>query len=739
MRTVRYDVERVFAGQAENQKFISYLKIDNDYDAKVVVMLHEIGRMGARVAELACIRRLATIRLIAATLLIVFQAAEGANFYVTPNGDDGHAGTKSEPFATLLRARDAVRKLKEAGPLATPVTVFVSGGNYHFTASLELNAQDSGTQSAPIIWQADGNEVVRLSGGPTLSADAFGPVADKDVRQRLDEAARDKVLQADLKAIGIGNLGNYPALFRGVPAVPELFINGQRLTLARWPNEGWATIEKIVDSGSMGLAGGQPKRSGVFTYSGQRPSRWNVETGVWLRGYWCYDWYEEAIQVGAVDPKLRQITLSRPCHYSLKQGNPSPRRYYALNLLEELDRPGEYYIDHATSRLYVWPPAGLAKSQIVLSTLNAPLVVLHNASDLVFRGFLVEAGLGDGIEVSGGHGVQIESCEIRNTRKLGIRVTGGTGHRVLNCNIHDTGTGGVVLEGGDRKTLTPAGHEAINNHIWRFSRHQLTYASGITLAGVGNRADHNLIHEAPHMAVSIRGNDHLFEFNIVHDVCTASDDAGALYKGRNPSCRGNMIRNNFWRDIGSPMGHGTAAIYFDDGDGGDKVIGNIFLRCGYPGRGSFGTIFSHGGHDLMAENNIFIECPRAFGSAPWNDQRWQEAVAGGGGCLWQKRLLEEVDITKPPYTTHYPELVGFMDPRPGQVRVNRAKNNVLVRCDQARSGNWQYAEAQIWVTNTDPGFVAVANGNYQLRSDAEVFQRLPDFRPIPFNKMGPRP
>jgi hypothetical protein len=124
--------------------------------------------------------------------------------------------------------------------------------------------------------------------------------------------------------------------------------------------------------------------------------------------------------------------------------------------------------------------------------------------------------------------------------------------------------------------------------------------------------------------VAIQGNDHLFEYNVVRNVVTETDDAGALYKGRNPSCRGNVIRYNFWRDIGSPMGHGTAAVYFDDGDGGDTVLGNVFYRCGHPGRGSFGTVFSHGGHDNRAENNLFIECQRALGSAPRGDQLWKK-------------------------------------------------------------------------------------------------------------------
>jgi hypothetical protein len=184
------------------------------------------------------------------------------------------------------------------------------------------------------------------------------------------------------------------------------------------------------------------------------------------------------------------------------------------------------------------------------------------------------------------------------------------------------------------------------------------------------------------------------------------------------------------------MGHGTAAIYFDDGDGGDLVFGNIFLRCGHPGAGSFGTIFSHGGHDLRAENNIFIDCQRALGSFPWNDQLWKETIDGGHDCFFQQKLLQEVDITKPPYTTRYPELAGFMNPQPGQPRNSFAKNNVLVRCKDVSSGNWKWAKEEIWRTESDPGFVDAADGKFGLKTDAEVFKRLPQFKTIPVEKIG---
>lgn len=675
----------------------------------------------------------------------IAEALAPAEFYVATHGRDVWSGklatpTAAEtdgPFRTLERARDEVRRLRNSGVLAGKgVTIAIRGGVYTLDRSFSLEAQDSGKPGLPVVYQACAGERVVLTGGRRVPSDAFQAVTDVTVLERLVAEARGHVVQASLRALGIADPGSYPVKFQGAPEVPELFFNDERLTPARWPNEGWATIATIVEPGPAATAGDHGDQGGVFEYSGDRPSRWNVEAGIWLHGYWCYDWNSEVIRVKAIDRSKRQITLAAPARYAIKKGNPSPRRYYALNLLEELDRPGEYYIDGKTGLLYLWPPAPLANARVVLSLLKAPMVSVKDATDVTLRGLTIEASLDSGITVSGGSGVRIQACEVRNTRELGMHISGGSGHKVEACDVHDTGTGGIVLSGGDRRTLTPAGHEAINNHIWRFSRHQLTYANALLIQGVGNAARHNLLHDAPHQAVGIAGNDHVFEYNVVHHVCMETDDCGAWYKGRNPSCRGNVVRYNFWYAIGSPMGHGNAAIYFDDGDGGETVFGNVFFRCGEPGKGAFGTVFSHGGHDNLAENNVFIECKRALGSVPWNDSRWQATIRGGSSFSWPDKLLKEVDITQPPYTTHYPALIGFMDPKSGQPRSNRGVRNVLVRCGNVGSGNWEVPVDENWSTAQDPGFVDAAAGDFRLKPDAEVFSKLPGFQPIPFEQMG---
>ncbi len=684
--------------------------------------------------------------------LAVFTQAGAATggrkiVYVRPDGDDAGPGTAERPFATLGRARDALRAVKSDAGYAGGGAIILRSGRYLLNEKLLFSAEDSGQPGAPTVIEAAEGEKVFLTAAREISASAFRPLGDAAAKARLEPAAQAAVVCADLKALGFQQPPKLGDNFRLPFAVPELFFNGRRMTLACWPNEGWATIAKILDKGTMRNDGSvtdaaDPKKprptenkGGVFTYEGDRPARWDAAKGVWLHGFWCFDWYDDAIRVASIDPAKREIALKVGHQYGVRQGNPSPRRWRAVNVFEELDSPGEYFIEREGNVLYFWPPAVLEGARVALAVRDEPVLALQSVTNLTLRGLIFEESQGDGLTVTDGFGVTIENCVFRNLRRRAIIVRGGAGNRILACDIRDTGTGGVLLSGGDRKTLTPAGHTLEDSIIRNFSVHQLTYASALHLEGVGNAARHNFFADAPHQAVSVSGNDHLFEYNIVSNVCACSDDAAAFYKGRNPSCRGNVIRYNLWRDIGSPRGHGNAAVYFDDGDGGELVFGNIFYRCGDPGKGSFGTVFSHGGHDNRAENNIFVECKRALGSSPWNDARWKAFIEAP---LWQERLLKEVDITRPPYTERYPALIGFMDPRPGAPRDNVAVNNLFVRCGEVKSNRWVTNETDV-VTAEDPGFVNLAAGDFRLKPDAAVYRLIPGFQPIPVERIGPRP
>lgn len=666
-------------------------------------------------------------RIILACVLIG-EMARATDLHVAPTGTDNNPGTQAAPFATLTRARDAVREMKKTGLPAGGVTVWVHKGTYYLTDSFTLSADDSGTADRPIVYRAVPNEEVRLVGGREIPAKDFGPVTRQEVLDRIVSEARPHVLRVDLKSLGITDYGTFPEAFQEQPAIPELFFDDQRMTLARWPNDDWARIAKVIESGAAPWRNHTSDKLGTFEYEGDRPSRWTRAPAVWLEGYWCFDWRSETIKIKTIDTAKRQITLAHQHGYGLGSGNAAPRRYYAVNLLEELDSPGEYYIDRGTGELFFWPPKPIAQGRVVLSTLKSPVVRLKDTSYVTIRDLVVEVSVETCVQITGGHHNTVAACLVRNAGKDGILCDGGEKHRIVACDVHDTGKVGMQLGGGERKTLSPCGHEALNNHIWKVSRRQRTYAPHIVLYGVGVRAAHNLLHDGPHMAIGSSGNDHVIEFNEIHHVGMECDDCGAFYMGRNPSERGTVLRYNYWHDVGSALTHGSCAIYFDDGDGGQTVHGNVFYRAV---GGNFGAVFVHGGHDNIVTNNIFVECKRAVGHAPWPDKLWVEWIRGD---LWKQRLLQEVDITRPPYIDRYPELKGFISDPTGRPRVNRAERNLAVTCGDFSKGDWTLKDNII--TDADPGFVDMGRLDFRLRDDAEIYRKCPGFEKIPFERIG---
>ena len=675
-------------------------------------------------------------------LLLILGSASSAlsaiSIYVQPRGKQGN-GSHSAPFTSLEAARDAIRDRRGADPQAGPFEVVLMDGIYLRKTPFRLEKRDSGLPEAPVVWRAEHPGRAEIIGSEPVPASAYRiPAADR--LARLPEAVRPHIRFLDLNEFGLKNHSRLPDRFRMPAALPELFADGKRLTLARWPNQGWAVIDQILDAGSKDNDGSvsdaafqttkkTAPRGGTFTYTESAPSRWRTDEGVYLHGFWCFDWFDMVQKVSKIDPAKRTITFAAPHTYGVRKGNPSPRRWRALNVFDELDQPDEYMIDLSEGRLYFWEVPG---RKLFLGTNTGSLLQFVGASRITWRGITFSYSQHHCISSSDASHLTIENCLTQFARLKGISLYGGTRNRILGCDVRETGAGGIAIAGGNRQKLTRGDHLIEDTRVTGFSRHNLTYANGIHVTGVGNIVRHCLLSDAPHIAVALSGNDHLFEYNVVSNVCTSSDDAAAFYKGRNPSCRGNVLRFNYWGDIGSPRGHGNAAIYFDDGDGGDFVEGSVFFRCGDPGKGSFGTVFSHGGHDNLVRDCVFIECKRALGSSPWSFPRWKKMLASK---LWQHRLLKDVNIEGQTYLTHYPALKGYMDIKPETIRKNWSENNLFVDCPKIISGNWNTNETAI-VWQGDPGFVNRAGKDFRFRSDAPFLQKHPHFKVPPIDQMG---
>jgi len=657
------------------------------------------------------------------------------NLFVSPNGSDTWQGTVDRPFASLARARDFVRHLKEKEMMpAGGVTIHLREGTYYFEESFSLTSADSGTEEAPVVYQTCGDEDVHLTGGQRISG--FRPVSDPEVRRRLDENARRHVLEVSLKDQGITDLGALTPRGFGRPVRPahlELFFNGEPMDLARWPNHGFTHITGIPEEASHGdeHGGTLGDLACGFYYAGGRPAGWRHVDDVWVHGYWAWDWANTYEKVETIDCERHWVKTEPPYGlYGFRKG----QRFYFLNVLEELDRPGEYYVDRKTGMLYFWPPAPVENGEATVSLLAGPLVSLKDTEHVSLRGFCLECTRGSAIEIEGGKSNTICGCTIRNAGNHGVNVKGGTGHKVAGCQIFQTGDSGIRVDGGDRKNLIPGGHVVSDNHIHHMGRWTRCYQPAVAVNGTGNCVSHNLIHDGSHNAIQLSGNDHLIEFNEIHHVCLETGDVGAFYMGRDWTERGNVIRHNFFHHIEAEGSGGSMAVYLDDCASGTLVYGNIFYR-------TTRAVFIGGGRDNIVDNNIFVDCHPAImidGRGLDDSPVWHNMV-----YKTMKERLDAVNYMQPPYSKRYPELAALNEyyiqgdgvPPEG----NRVVRNVVCGGTWLKV-HWHAREEMVDthdnLTGLNPRFADPERMNFQLEDDSPAWTL--GFRRIPIKEIGPR-
>lgn len=636
--------------------------------------------------------------------------------YVALNGSDTNPGTKERPLASLEKARDLIREYRRKAKLPRGgVAVYLREGEYPRKETFLLTEQDSGTAESPVIYQAYPGESARLYAGVRLTG--LAPVTDPALLARIPDAARGKVLQLDLHTVGVTDYTRaVPSVGHGTQPVMELFCNRKPLTVARWPNEGFVKVEKVIEQGSPA-----EKRGFVFQYEGDRPGRW-PQKDLHLYGYFQHLWADVVMGVASLDTKTRQITTVATNPFEVREGYP----YFAFNLLEELDLPGEWYLDRATGMLYVYPPVDSQEAVFELSVLGAPMVQLDNVSHVAIRGLDFQLGQTDGLVIRGGDHCLVAGCTVHHLGGTAVIVTGGASHGVVGCDLYTLGRGGTIVSGGDRKTLSPAGHVVENCHVYDFSRVWRTYTPAVKLEGVGNRIAHNLFHDSPGHAMRIEGNDHTIELNEIHHVVLETDDQGGLDMWFNPTYRGNVIRWNYWHDIASGRPCGQAGVRLDDAISDTLIYGNIFHRCA---DGNFGGVQIHGGKDNYVDNNLFIDCLHAVSFSPWGPKRWKEFLESDRVI---KETTQTVDIRKPPYSTRYPLLAHLAD----NPDVNMIWRNLVYQCGVflIRDRGNQDVRGNL-ITDQVPGTTDVAGRQFPWKPDQAVMDRI-GFRPIPLDEIG---
>lgn len=663
------------------------------------------------------------IALTAAAALFCFSATHATEWFVSATGSDTNTGSATRPFATLERARDAAR----ADATGTPKTITLLPGRLTQLQTFELTAADSG-----LIIRGNANASAIISGGRALTEKDFRSVTDLALLARVHPAARGKIVELDLAALGITHRRAYADTFTDHGDLVDLYFNGKRMPLSRFPNTGYMTMKRVLDN-----AGGITNRNwyganwetrnpngpgGTFIYRKEfaaQHAAWAkvLDRGVWLKGYWRIPWQNESSRIGSIDTRSNTVTFARPIpggigsKYQRPEGS-GKEQYWLMNLLEEVDLPGEWAVDFPSGKLYFYPPGPLVGADIAICDNDQPVIAINGATNILLRQFTVQNNLGHGIEIKGGESNRIAGCTVRDVARYAVRVDGGFRHEVLSCDLYNLGAGGIWLAGGDQKVSPriPAGHRAVNNHIHHFALVERVYAPGINSGftgggggghhtAVGMYVAHNLIHDTPHAGMLHGSWDSLFEYNEVLEFCQVSNDMGGWYsyekqeRGGNQTFRYNYIHSSAEGD----------AVYFDHDHRDMKVYGNIVCLDSKGTRGT-GYLYKKGDQRLYPQfiscsNNIAINCNFGY---------------------------------------------EFVTALPAQSRI---ENNIAINCQTpftwslvqgtniVRTNSTIVTGKNLAYTN-DPGFVNFAKRDFRLRPDAQVFKDLPGFQAPPFEKMG---
>ena len=711
------------------------------------------------------------------------------NLYVNASAVPGGDGSLSRPFSDIASAQNLIRVLHTEQSLpAEGITVHIAPGEYPLAQGLKFGPEDSGTADCPITYCGDDAAHVLLTGGVKLRCEDFKPLSDDEAARLYDPAAASHIRKIDLTPYGITkeaigriySAGSHILSYRydngEGDGEAELFFGGKRMTPARYPNEGYLRVAGVKDEGGHNEPGRNP-RGGTFIYDDETAKHvrtWAPSEDLWTFGYYRAEWADSSIRIKNLDIANNALTLEQACIYGIKEG----ARYHFFNVFEELDMPGEYYLDRNTCTLYFYAPADPASEDTVLTITTESLLDIAGASYLTFRNLSVAYTRGDGITVNGGFDtygtwsnrmrprrdigtadgshITIDTCRVFAVRQAGISAH-GTDLTVRGCEVFNIGTNGIYVSGGDRNTLAKSGNLITDNLIHDWSQAVFTYCGAIGLQGCGHVVSHNDMHHCTHFAVLYLGNDHIIEYNHIHHVCLDTDDCGAIYSGRSYSDRGTIIRYNYIHDVGRPhneLGIGTIAegIYFDDLMSGQTVIGNILENIT-----GFALQFG-GGRDYVCENNIIINsriaiqhCARGYHGVFSNG--WY------GNLFADPNNTEFVRLHMVPYldeiwASAYPELARTkftiegveeddpdlcVNPSNSIIRRNVSYPGKLFDCAleiDGRARQFSHIEDPVRLETLETDFPGAASGDYTMAENAAILTALPAFEAIPFAKIG---
>ena len=703
---------------------------------------------------------------------------DGQKIFVSTVGDDSGDGSEEEPLRTLEKAIDVANEMREDSDKL--IEILLREGTYSVTNTIKIiNSQKDNSLLKISAYQ---DEKVTINAGVDIPLSAMS-IADSDFTNAIiDKLNSGSVLQYNLKNAQIEDFGEIS--LRGhlisdeKEAQAELSLNGEVQKLAGWPNGEYTGLIKPTDSNEYG----KRTKSGIangcsFQVNYDRPSQWSKPEQAWLSGTIGPNYEFDYYPVSRFDSEEKRVYLSRG---ALEKYYTEP--YYRFeNVPEELDEPGEYYIDRQSGMLYFYPPEDAPKDAVLTITMSTPtldvsgkapnsMFRIENSKNIVFENLIFKGGRGSAITGKNNSNIKFINCEINSFGENGIRFDASTDITISDCKIHDVGQDGILFVScGNYQTLSPSNIVVSNNDIYNFARLERSYKTGIDFGYrcVGATAANNHIHNGPHAGMIFYGVNNDIYGNEFDNLVTEFSDMDALYCNNSnyPWERGNKIHNNYFHDIGKSSMNGrhqinVRAIRTDNRGCGLNIYENLFYNIGDGGNGNgnngIGAITAEGTRNRIF-NNLFVDCNEAY----FNTLQYKEIETADDGTLYPDTIINSsgvevantingakvADLKKqmekylPVYGKQFPELYNYFYEHPNMSKTNEFKNNMIINIaiplsnfngiqneEGFRGSQMLTAALGNYVSTSDPGFVSYDNGNLELSSSATLLvEGLPKF------------
>jgi hypothetical protein len=643
---------------------------------------------------------------IADSTIIADNQKIAARLFVT--GGKNRSEKAGETYTSIEDALNALLLLKKKDLPEGAIEILLTDSYYNIRKTIKIGAQFSGTVRNPIIIRSGspGSKVV-LNGG--MPVKTWKKEKNANILSRLPEKSRNSVIVADLKSNYIPDIdslvfGGFSSKrasraigsrFTSFP-VPELFFKDNPQMMARWPNY-TDTIVSLSD------------------FKNSRVLSWAAEKDLWLHGYWKYMWADAYEKVRSISIKDTLINLQPPLNnYGFEKS-----KWHVVNALSEIDMPGEWCLSVEKGKIWYYPPANFNPDECTLSVAG-PVFEVQNCDYLTIKDIDIKYVRGDGMVFLDCNNLSLLSCSVINGSGYGIRIINGTGHLVHSCQIRSMGRGGIDIISGNINQLVNSGTVIENCRISDLSRIDRTYTPAILLEGVGIKVRHCLFSGIPSSAIRLEGNDMLVELNEFEKCVIESDDQGAIDVFGNPLYRGNIIRWNFFHDIGIPNLHMAAGIRLDDAICGFSIYENLFIRSS---NNQFGGVQIHGGNENYIEGNIFSDCHAAISQSAWGDERWVSTLTEKGHPVYA--ALNFYDWQSDLWQRRYPALKNLTT---GGTDRNYAVDNLLIN-------------GKTIFLRTSPKFLSLNN---EMITKKQALNRPADFKryvgpwqSFPLDKIGP--